>query len=599
VQLFSEEQLKSAKAKFDLLNYLRKDLLGNVVETDPVRTAELVSQIDDSDLPEFMFYLAVTGNLQVMHALQVIKGPISVEYVYKPGERRQHTVNRKAFSPERSGVLSHCTSVAELKAFFSTIKSYGFKGIVEPGLTFPFLFTESDCSGVLSIVKEASFLGELPFLDAGRLKSPELAICLSDESCQSATPEAYMPILCWATEAMIKEFGDSLKPLSLLQRVSYDVHRPLAERAESDLYRCASMPAATFKKNAKTNDEAVVTEITLGLDEYASHSEWAGNLNRYMGNEFTRRGFPSLDGRVLCEARVDFLLNFPAALCTKENLLESKRFVDGYFPFDILAIQTLKACSDNFGHPPKSLAKYTESLALSHRNAFNRVFEDLSEKSPVRERMLDMFTREQWLGLAKNCEGFSLTVEALIALRDTLGLDNRGLALSLVPGDLDTLSNAGYRFVDDTQSLHDWDFLDSESEPDPALTCVKLDLSGQAISFTLENDSGDKILDEAVRLHGLVQSMNLWICKTPKPTSIKQALAAIVDLNITNPSHQQAMALYAFLVGQGIAACAKEAISPEEWVRLTEMFSDEEISPYLKIMPGKARGRALESQLGL
>ena len=599
MQLTSEEQLKSAQAKFALLKYFRKDLLGNAVEVDSARTAELVSEIHESDLAEFMFNLAVTGNVQVMHALQVLKGPITVEYVHKAGERRRHTINGKAFSPQRNGVLSHCTSVAELKAFFATIKAYGFKGLVEPDLTIPFLFTENDCSGVMNTVKEASFSGELPFLDAGRLKSPELAICLSDESFQSATPEAYMPILCWATEAMVKEFGDSLTPLSLLQRVNYDVHRPLAERAESDLYRCASMPAATFKKNAKPNDEAVVTEITLGLEESASHSEWAGNLNRYMGNELTRRGFSSLDGRVLCEARVDFLLSFPAALCTEANLLESKRFVDGYFPFDILAIQTLKACSDSFGHPPQSLAKYTESLTLSHRNAFHRMFEDLGEKSPVRERMLDMFTREQWLGLAKNCEGFSLTVEALIALRDTLGLDNRGLVLSLVPGDLDALSSAGYRFVDDTQAYQDFNFMDSEPESGPTPTGVKLVLSGQAISFTLEDDSGDKILNEAVRLHGLVQSMNLWICKTPKPTSIKQALAAIVDLNITNPSHQQAMALYAFLVGQGIAACAKEATSPEEWVRLTEMFSDEEISPYLKVMPGKARGRALESQLGL
>jgi hypothetical protein len=598
VPLSQQEPLASAQAKFALLQYFRKALFVNAPEIDPAHVAELVSRIHESDLAEFMFDVTVLGKTEVMHALQTLRGPVAVQYVHQAGERR-HAINGKSFSPKRNGTLTHCISVAEIKEVFALVKAYGFKGLIEPGLTIPFLFTENNCSGLLNIVRDTSFKGELPFLEAGRLKSPELAICLSDESIESVTPEAFMPMLCWATAQMVKEFGDSLTPLRPLQRVDYDVLRPADERSEEDPYRCMSIPAADFKANSKPIDEAVVTEIAMGIEHHANISPWAGNLNRYMGNEFTCLGFPDLDGRILCEARVDFLLSFPAALCTEQNLLESKRFAKAYFPFDILAIQTLKACETLFGHPPQAIAVYEQPLTVTYRNAFNRLFESLDARNEVHERLLDMLTKAQWLGLAKNSETFSLTAEALIALRDQLGLDNKGMALSLVPSDVDKLSEAGYRFIDNTQGHKDFDFLETECDPDLIMSAVTIDLTAQSISFTLDDDSGSKVVDEAVRLHGLVQSMNLWLCKAPKPTSVRQALGQIVGLNITNPSHQQAMALYAFLVGQGIAACAKEATSSEEWLLLTEMFSDEEIAPYLPIMPGKAKGRVLSSSMGL
>jgi hypothetical protein len=584
----------SSRAQFDLLNMFSTELLGEA-EPDESVVSLLMQDIAEADLPEFLFTVTVKGNLKLLHALQLHRGPLPLSYELKAGGRVS-TVNGLSIKPQRRGVLSSCTRVAEVKSFFSIIKAQGFRGLVEPGPVIPYLFSDNKQTydDVLGLVRSASFKGELPYLEAGTLKSPELAISLSEESFYSATPDVFMPILCWATESMVKEFSEALQPVRLLQHVQYE-----RCRSSSVLKTLSSKPATLFKASVKPGDEFYVNEIMLGIGAGANQSEWVGNLHGYMGTELTKLGFGDPGGRILCETRVDFLLGFPAALCTEQNLLESKRFATEYFPLDILAIQTLKACTQVYGHPQQPYAKFVRSDAKTYRNPFSPLFEMMATDSEAGDRLLGMLTREQWLTIAKSAESDHLSSRALLALRDVFDLDNKGMILKLVPEDLDVLSKGGYQFAAGTGLLKG-DY-DSEDEPDPEFrfSGVRLDLSGYSISFTLEEDSAEAVLAEAIRLHGVAQSMNLWSSKKPKPETVKQALREIVEVNITNPSHEQAMALYAFLVSQGVAACAKEATSPEEWLRIVEMFSDQEVKPYLSIMPGRARGRALEQQLGL
>jgi hypothetical protein len=591
--LSEEDHLKSAQAKFNLLQMFGKDPMVNPTEVDQARVLELLPDAVAADFDEFLFNATVIGDLRVVEALRSYLGPLTLTYELKAGGRVS-SVNGISFKPQRNGVLRHCNSIAEVKQFFSVIKALGFKGLVEPGPTVPYFYSENNQTydHILGVVRAAQFKGELPFLEAGVLKSPELAISLSEESFYSATPDAFMPMLCWATEAMVQEFSEALKPVEFMQSISFET----AKRGYAKSY--SSMPVAMYKAKQQPCDAVIVTGIGVGLKSSHLHSEWLSNLNHYMGNEFTRNGFADTDGRILCETRVDFLLSFPADFCAESNLLESKRFATEYIPFDILAIQALKACTELYGHPQQSYATFAMPHAKSYRHAFNPLFEIMGSQSPLREPLLDLLTREQWLDIARKAESVSFTAKALIALRDTFGLDNQGMILRFRPEDLDTLRQAGYQFVSNTALMIDDTSQDAEDEP-PHVTGVRLNLSGYSVSFTLEDDNAETLLAETLRYHGLAQSMNLWSCKTPKPATVQQALKQIVDLNIANTEHVQAMALYAFLVGQGIAACAKEATSPEEWLRVVEMFSDREIEPYLSIMPRQAKGRALENQLGL
>jgi hypothetical protein len=585
-------------AQLALLKIFRRRLLGEAEPIDPARVAELIQDVHESDLHEFLFDVTVKGNLALMHALQEHRGPLVLNYESQP-DGRASTLNGRLFNNLRSGTLGNCTTVAELKALFSSIKAQGFTGLVEPGQSTPYLFQATDWGDALRIVLAETFQGELPFLDAGLLKSPELAINLSDEASSSATPEAFMPMLCWATPSMVKEFSECLKPVRLLQSVEYEVRPPAAERSARDEYGIEKTPATAFKALAKPADETLVNVITLGIEEGHDQSNLMGNLNHYMGTPLTRSGFSDPAGRVLCETRVDFLIGFPADLCAEQNMLESKRFAAAYFPLDILAMQTLQTCLSDYGYTSPHLLDAKGPASFAYEHPFSQLFEGLSVDHPVHERMRDLLTPEQWVGMARQGGSFTLSVKSLIALRDSFGMDNQGIAINLEVEDIDTLSKAGYRFVDKTLKFQGYGDMSAFYESDKPVTCVNLELSARSIGFVLKDQSSPKILPEAVRLHGLAQSMNLWTCDKPKPETVKQALREILNVNITNPSHQQAMALYAFLVDKGVAACAKEATSPEEWVMIVEIFSERDVEPYLSIMPREAKGRALESQLGL
>jgi hypothetical protein len=591
-----EQRVASGKAKFALQSIFRADQKGNPEGIDHARVAQLIAEIPEDELPEFMFSTAVTGNTRLMHALQTLRGPIVVDYA-NDLEQGHSTLNGKNFKPFREYVLGHCQTAADLKAFFALVKAYGIKGLFEPGPAGAFLFQKAGLTDVRDAVKSASFLGDLPFLSAGTINSPELAICLSQESLDSVTPEIFQPMLCWATEAMVNAFPDDLIPLRPLQMIDYAILPPLAEHTESDLERYECIPAATFKSNARPNEEAVILEVTFGFERHEKQSEWAGNLERYMGNVFTHHGFADPDGRVLCEARADFLLSFPVAFCTEENLLESKRFIKHYFPIDILALQTLKICEEVHGHPYTN--RIGSPLTFSYRNDRNGLFEKLGKDNVLHDRMMDMLTREQWLGLIRHAGLNSLTAETFIVLRDNFDLDNQGLCLTLVPCEIDTYSAAGFRFVDNTVVFQEVGPMADFHEANPGSSCVCIDLTSSAIRFTLKEDSPEKVLAEAVRLHGLAQSMNLWSSQGIKPENTQQALSEIMNGPIDKPNVGQGIALRAYLVNQGLAACAKEATSSEEWILLTQIFSEAEIHPYLSIMPRKARGRVLESQLGL
>lgn len=601
--LSQDEALASAQAQFFLKKIFMKDPMGKPLAVDRVEVERLINAVLEDSLPEFMFDAAVSGNVPLMHALREIRGPIKVDYECSEWQSRER-LNGKSFKSNRQGVLSQCTSPVDLKALVSTIKDFDLKGLLEFTHGIPFIFQKNYFTDALKMVRETRFKGDLPFLEAGMLKTPELAICLNDESLRSATPGAYQVMLCWATEEMVRQFPESLAPMRPLQRVGFEKRQPAKDRTNADRFTLSSLPMAQFKLNATPTDQAVIQHIELGFKD-GSQSALAGNLNHYMGGQLPGLGLSDEHGRVLCETRTKFLLSFPLANCNRENFKDSHQFVAEYFPLDIFGVQSMSEfegmLKNRTDEPDSDVLKKQMVIPLvsTYEGTARALFLKLQANCQGHDRLLDMMSKDQWIGLAKGADSTTFNAQTLIVLRDLFGLDNQGFELTLSPVDLDALHAANYRFVDRTSVFEVDSVMNRFVYAHPDSACISLYLSAVYISIHLEDDDAQKVLAEAIRLHRLTQSMNLWSCETPKPTSIKQALSAFVEMDIENPNDQYAMALYAYLVDQGIAACAKEAISSEEWVLLTKIFRPDDLVPYRSIMPGKARGRLLEHQLGL
>jgi hypothetical protein len=124
-----------------------------------------------------------------------------------------------------------------------------------------------------------------------------------------------------------------------------------------------------------------------------------------------------------------------------------------------------------------------------------------------------------------------------------------------------------------------------------------LEASGDsAIKDLLWNSPGSTVLDESIRLHRICQTLNLWASVLPKPKSLGHALD---EMSYRTAEDSAGMALSAYLLNEGIEACSNAASLARHWVTITQTFPAEQVMPYLPKMPAQAKGKFLESELGL
>jgi hypothetical protein len=604
----SEERRLSIEALKTLAFAFQKDEFGQFYPIDGEELKVVIDDLVDEDLPELMFNTAFQGNLPLLHALHEIRGPIPV--VYERLEEGSETLNGKTFYSLRKNVLRYCSTSAELKELFTAIKAYGLKGLIEPGPTLPFIFQEADFSDATKASLGITFEGELPFLDAGLLKSPELALSLADEAMKSAVPQAYKPMLCWATEDMVSQFPDELFALRPIQNVEYKEKSLEAVSSGVSFSTLKVEPMAVFKEKGRPSTEVVIDRIALGYEE--GLSVLARTLDHYMGDPGIRLGFADPQGRVLCETNTDFLLAFPVAASTKKNLQASQDFAQDYFPLQIIFHQALRSCSDSFNleitQPGVNYPGIQNSRAACIKYAtffVNKLLEHFGEASPIREQMLDLLTRDQWIDFIARGDARYFNASTLCILRDVFSINSQGFRLALTLEDLSPLHEANYQFAEDTRlfdnSLEAFDYVNQH----PGASSLILDLSIHNIQdfidehLTSSPSSVASPLSEARRLHRQAQSMNVWTGLQKKPEGIQQALEQLVNLGVSDPDDLQGMAISVYLEDQGIAACVKAATTPEQWLGIVKLFHADQVEPYLSIMPGKAKGRVLEDLLGL
>jgi hypothetical protein len=506
-------------------------------------------------------------------------GPVRIVVTGGDKVSRGYSLNGLAITFNIDEFASHAQSPKALKSLFKMIDEYGMKGLVEPGKTFPMLFQKVDFNRFLPEHNHSQFDGLLPELIDGVLGQPELALALHQESSQVSTPGAYKPMLCWASEHMVRQFPEGLAPLRPFQEVD----------------SAGSM--AMWKAASGQDDNMTFGGIELGVGATEGCSQAISSLFSAMAPESAKLGFRDEQGRVLCETTTDFLLEFPAKACEEVNLVAATSFVENYCPIDVMAVQAAQVCHRKFGLDEKSY-RFTSSLKNRMAQNFDSLFEALGSANPLSERVKDLMTTDQWEGLFTRADYHS--VPSLIGLYQAFGIDNAAKGLSLEFTDFDELLQGGYRFADGTQSFEDFQKFNKEdnkkNQEGPKPVYLKFNPS---IAVNRSADIGQNVHAYVLKVYQDILKTNLWPAAGQAPKDITRALKMASRLTLGDTTDSKSMALEAYLVSAGFDACVAAAKTPSQWITLTQVFSGEELKPYLKTMPGKARGRMLESVLGL
>jgi hypothetical protein len=525
-----------------------------------------MDMLEEHDLAECILLATIQGRVALVRTLMDRCGPIKI--VVEEGRDSGYTLNGLGIRLDTREFGAYAFSPKELKSVLAMVDEFGMKGLVEPGTSFPLLLSNIDYSRHLVKHNRSRFEGRLPELLGGVLGQPELAIALHDEASRVATPDAYKPMLCWASPAMVAQFPNDLSPLVPFQEV--EGHGSMA----------------MWKAGSGEPGNLEFREIEFGVGTTDGSSQEIHCVFSAMAPESARFGFKDEKGRVLCDATSDFLLSFPAKPCAEDNLTAASAFVENYFPVEIMALQAAEVCRRDFGVAQKNYY-FKDCLKIGLRGCFNPLFSALRDAHPLHERIRDLMTRDQWNGLFQKAKGAGLDAASLVGMYEAFGIDNTGKGVPLKINDFELLVQAGYQFAGNTKVYEDH------------LTFAPHELSRStlpAVFLDFPENTPHALMLQAYRN---VLKTNLWPGPGEAPADMQAAFKKSSCLAPGAKITMTSRALEAYFVNAGLEACAASAKTPNQWVTLTRVFSCEEMKPYLQTMPGKARGKVLEAGLGL
>ena len=538
-----------------------------------------IDKLSEADLAHCVLVATVRGREILVRDLIERRGHVPIVITRHDDGDHDFRLNGQSVDTNFRHFTNDIKSRESLKSLFTMIAEFGMKGLIEPGASFPLLWHRLDDNQLIHKLPPARFEGELPSLVSGVLGHPELAVVLHEESSESATPAAYSQILCWASEHMIRQFPQGLSPLRSVQSVekqgSFKEWKARSGTPQSDQYGA----------------------IKVGVGRSACSSDWANFTFRDMGPASARLGLEDRQGRVLCETTTGFLLSFPTSSYSEANLRVANVFVKKYCPIEVMALQAAEACTRDFGHE-KTTYQFQNHLTTRMSDKFDLLFTSLSSD----DRVKDLMTHEQWRLLLKHADFISAA--SLLALHQVLGIDNSGSSVTLDADDLLLLIEGGYRFADGTKVFtKDLDIHDHNRTQDlNAAPSVRLP---DRLHFpdTSNTDSGiqshSEDLAQMLSIFRGIDRMNLWPTQDIRPVDLGHALKMSSRLDMDHIGSYKAMAVHSKILNAGVEACAGVASSPAQWMKLTEVFTPDELKPYLKVMPSKAKGRLLELGLGL
>jgi hypothetical protein len=558
----------------------------------------ILDALDQDDVVECMFTAAILGHLLMMSEIWKRWGPFPVVYENEEGAEVGR-LNGKPFTPIRTRLLPFAPKDGQLRRIFDAIRGYGIQGLIEPGKTYPFLFKEMNLKTPARIQAMKRFKGELPFLDGNCLRWPELAVAIECEAQRTGMFEAYRPMLCWATEDMILQHGPDLAPLRTVQDVVFSV--PVGDpSAGSDPLVTRSL--AEFKADEQMGDQVVIKKIILGVEPDERHSSSASLLLDSMAPKEVDYGFADAEGRVLCETRADFLLNFQLSPACVENEQQAHVFITKGFPLGILANHIAKVCKEEFAHDLATLqhpTHFSRKTKTDYLSELDGIFIKSLNTDGLGKRLIELFRADQWLSLFKRSPMSYLQPNGLANFRSVHQMDNLGMGIKIDPEDVYDLEAMQYRFRDGTVVVETAEEFNAIVDADVGITCVLLNLDSGRIGWSLKLLEDDGLFNEIIGLHTKVQLMNLWTGIGTEPPHAEQALDDLVRLGGMDIKSFKSMATTAHLSRLGVDVCVQAAKTLEHWNLIARLFRADQLKPYLAIMPRQARGLLIESALGL
>lgn len=585
--------MTSASAKYELIDAMSSSRGTRYLDENP----GAIDALNDQDLAECMFTAATFGYVLVMDALWAKRGPFPVVYENEEGSFYGR-LNGQYFEPRRTKLLPFASKIGRLRKIFDAIRKYELKGLIEPGPTYPFLFSEIDLSTLVAIGMRR-FRGQLPFLSDNALHWPELAAHMEAEAQRSGMLEAYLPMLCWATEKMITQHGANLIPLRTMQQV---VFREAEASGSMDPDKPFTRSMASFKADRRLNDQVVIQKMVLGIAPDERHSSSVGLLLSSMGTEDMDYGFSASEGRVLCQTRADFLMGFDLQPGCSENEEQAHQFILRGFPLGILANHVAKVCQEQFAHDLSKIQHPTHFSRPMQKecDAGSQSFFNLNfYSSGIGQKLVEMLRVDQWRSLFKYCSTSNLHPKGLLAFRDAYQMDNQGIHVHINPEAVFDLNEAQYRFRDGTVAVLTESEYDEVVKNHPDSTCVLLNIESGHIGWIYGVSDEHELFNECVRLHSMLQNMNIWTGNGPAAPDAKQALDNLLSLGGQDVKSIRSMGLVAHLIKLGAKDCAQAASTPEHWNLIVRLFDADDLRPYLAAMPRQARGLLLESGLGL
>jgi hypothetical protein len=545
-------------------------------------------KLNEQDLAECMLFATLEGNERLVRALVEQRGLVKVEVKTLETRPPTYFLNGKQVSFDGIkflGVLEDLDHFHEvddqktpsLNSLIAMIIEFGMTGLIEPGESYPLLLRNTCTNAFEDKYNKSIFKGELPELSDEVLRNPALAVALDNRPASALIRESFRPLLCWASADMVEDYPDDLTPLRMYQTV--EGHGTLQE------WRDRSGEPGNLEFEC----------ITLGIDFPGRGPGFASALIDAMAPESVKLGFSDPTGRVLCETTTDFLLMFPMRPGSDESVEAAEQFVKGYCPILIMHQQVAALCR-GYGYelPYQGTPQiFTNSM---HSN-FEAIFSVLDEKNPLYVQAKNMMTRDQWRTLAKKAES-TIGITSLLSLWKAFEIDNTGLQLEIDTGGVQLLANKRYKFSSETEVFGSY----TTFEREPVGSGETRLLVHEKCPFVVDYFQGTqntKELARALKIFKKIQAANLWPTENGWPKSLSAALQQCLTYDLDDFQNNDAMLFRTYLSNHGAQACVNAVTSPEQWDKLITVFGSDEMQPYLKMMPKSAKGRVLESSLGL
>lgn len=584
---------------------------------EPFEDAEVrltIHQLAKEELPRALARACVHGDLRIAKSIWAARGPFDVDFK-KDVFWTNINGTRVSLETEANHIFTNATSSKDIQALMEWMPTVGLGFMIGSGSEHAVLFDSMQLENPVNTLSRAvSFDGVLPSLTQGVLSNPELVIALQDKARNSAFASGYENILCWVADDMLSGFGDSLRPYEITHGlvVGRDEEEDLVtqkvglrEASETLLGNLQSFYLANGEVQ-RSPGEYELLEISVKTSPCEGSGTHVMDMCLgHLSSPLVQHGFWDKPGYTLCMTKPSFLAQFEQGPVEVENLQLSLAFADQYFPLDIIAhCHDLDRLSGsclredigldlNFGY-------WRKGLRGADIERFYCAFGDVS---PVHERLREAVSKDLVEFVLQHQSSRNVTAEAMIALQQAFGIDNRGLGMAPNHHDLQKLCDAGFKFssmttvVQPNRKINGR--LTNNQREGSKDTTLFLSIYGTRVEVERchPSESDLKALDESYR-----NAIRLGIWPSDKqslrPKTVSGALTMLAALKkISSNNHDQA--LLAYLEVAGVEECAKGAKAGEHWQILKDHFGDDAMRPLLGLASRAVRGKVLEDDLGM